>query len=314
MRADSRIYLAGHTGLVGSALLKRFTQGGFKNILLASRKKLDLTIQSQVNAFFERERPEYVVLAAGKVGGILDNASHPYDFIKTNLSIQTNVLSAAAEFGAKKLLYFGSSCMYPRECAQPMSEKFLFTGVPERTSLAYATAKLAGVQTCLAFNQQFGEARFIPVIPSSVYGPNDDFDPQSSHVLSGLIRKFHDAKLQSHTAVTLWGTGEPHREFIYTDDLADAAVALLSKKDVLSDSPINIGVGYDISIKELADLVAQVVDYSGSIEWDHSKPDGAQKKLLDSRCIKKIGWSPKVPISVGVRLTYEWYLSSLKKY
>lgn len=308
MKLDSKIYLAGHSGLIGSAFLRRFQRDGFQNIVTMPRQTLDLTVQSAVNNFFASEQPEYVVLAAGKVGGILENVSHPFEFITTNNLIQSNIFTAAARSGVKKLIFFGSSCMYPRDCSQPMPESLLLTGLPELTSLAYATSKLAGVQTCLAYNKEFGIDRFIPVIPSSVFGPNDNFDPKSSHVISGLISKFHDAKVNAKKTVMLWGTGLPRREFVYSDDVADAGLRLLSDDIELDGGPLNIGAGKDISIKELAEMVSLTVGYKGSIEWDRAKPDGSMRKLLDSSKFYRTGWSPSVDLEAGLRRTYEWFL------
>ena len=258
--------------------------------------------------FFDEYRPEYVVLAAGRVGGIVENQTYPADFINTNLAIQLNVLQAAHRSGVKKLILFGSSCMYPRECPQPMAEDVLLSGKPEPTSLAYAIAKLAGVQMCLAYNKQYGEQRFIPVIPNSAYGPNDNFDPKAGHVLSVLIRRFHEAKITGAKNITLWGSGNPRREFIHADDIADACLWLLGQEGSDLELPINIGVGRDYSIRELAEAIARVVGYSGKIEWDTGKPDGAPRKLLDSARIQSLGWKANVDFENGLRATYDWYL------
>lgn len=249
-------------------------------------------------------------MAAGKVGGIIENRDHPASFISQNLRIQTNIMEAADEAGTQKLVFFGSSCMYPRECPQPMAENLLLTGKPEPTSMAYAIAKLAGVQSCLAYNQESGGTRFIPLIPNSAYGPNDNFDPKSGHVLSALITRFHEAKTTHAQSVTLWGSGSPRREFVHADDIADAAVFLASMETQNMSLPLNIGTGTDISIRELAELIAEVIGYEGRLEWDTTKPDGAPRKLLDSTRVKALGWSAKIPLREGIRSTYQWFLNN----
>lgn len=311
MNLDSKIYVAGHTGLIGSAFARRLKRDGYTNVILRTHSELDLTSQPDVTEFFESERPEYVVLAAGKVGGIVENKTYPADFIRINLAIQANVLGAAHQTGVQRVINFGSSCMYPRECPQPMSENALFSGVPEPTSMAYAVSKMAGTQMCLAYNQQYGEKRFIPVIPNSAFGPNDNFNPESGHVLSALIRRLHEANANGDPSVTLWGTGSPCREFIHADDVADAGLMLLQADLTDLEFPLNLGSGSDISIKNLAGLVAKVVGYQGSIEWDTTKPDGAPRKLLDSSRINLFGWSPSVSFEGGLRATYEWYLNNV---
>jgi GDP-L-fucose synthase len=312
MQFNDLVYVAGHTGLIGSAFVRRLESQGFKNILTVSHAELELTDSLAVDTFFKTHRPEYVFLAAGRVGGIVENQTYPADFIRTNLSIQLNVLDAAHRHDVKKLVLFGSSCMYPRECPQPMPEDYLLSGQPEPTSIAYAIAKLAGVQMCLSYNKQFGNQRFIPIIPNSAYGPNDNFDPKAGHVLSVLIRRFHEAKLEHAPEITLWGTGNPRREFIHADDIADASIWLLTKVGEDLDLPINVGVEMDYSIKELAEHVANVVGYDGQINWDTSKPDGAPRKLLDSSRIKTTGWQAKTPFVQGLKDSYEWYLKHAK--
>lgn len=309
---NSKIYVAGHTGLIGSAFVRKFQVKGYNNLVFRSHAELDLTSMNEVTQFFLQERPECVVLAAGKVGGIIENRTFPADFIATNLAIQSNVMQAAHSHDVRKLIFFGSSCMYPRQCPQPMAESALFSGIPEQTSMAYAVAKMAGIQMCLAYNQQYGVKRFIPVIPNSAYGPNDNFNPESGHVLSALIRRFHEAKKLGSTEVVLWGSGSPRREFIHADDLADACIQLLSANLDDLEMPLNLGSGSDISIKELAEVVSAVVGYEGRLIWDESKPDGAPRKLLDSERIKRFGWTPKVDFVRGLQDTYEWYLSSLR--
>lgn len=313
MDFNSKIYVAGHTGLVGSGLLRRFARDGYKNIIVRSHHELDLTNQADVDVFFKHENPEYVVLAAGKVGGIVENKTYPADFIRINLAIQANVLSAAHETGVKRVINFGSSCMYPRECPQPMQESALFSGVPEPTSMAYAASKMAGMQMCLAYNQQYGESRFIPVIPNSVFGPNDNFKPESGHVLSALISRLHGAKVRNSPSVTLWGTGSPYREFIHSDDVASACLMLLKSDLTDLEFPINLGSGKDISIKDLAKVIAKVVDYEGELNWDTTRPDGAPRKLLDSTRINRFGWAPSISFEIGLRSTYEWYLNNVAK-
>ena len=307
MKMAARIFVAGHGGLIGSAMVRRLRHEGYANILMQDRDRLDLRIRTKVDGFFGEVRPEYVVLAAGRVGGIHENQTCPADFINDNLAVQLNVLSAAQQTDVKKLIFFGSSCMYPRECPQPMSENFLLSGKPEPTSLPYAISKLAGTQMCLAYNRQFGETRFIPVIPNSAYGPNDNFNPKSGHVLSALIARFHEAKELNLDSVTLWGSGSPRREFIHADDIADACLRLLQEDVSELEFPLNIGVGTDISIKELAETIAEVVGYKGRLDWDLTKPDGAPRKLLDSARLRAFGWLPKVGFAEGLGDTYEWY-------
>lgn len=311
MNFDSKIYIAGHEGLIGSAVYRRLKSDGYKNIITRSRKDLDLTNQTNVDAFFEQENPEYVVLAAGKVGGIVENINCPADFIRINLAIQANVLSAAYESGVKRLINFGSSCMYPRDAVQPMAENVLFDGIPEPTSMSYAVSKMAGMQMCLAFNQQSGSKRFIPIIPNSVFGPHDNFNPESGHVLSALIKRFHEAKVGNIPEVTLWGTGSPCREFIYSDDIADICLILFQSDLADLEFPINIGSGKDISIQNLAEIIAKTVGYEGRIKWDTTRPDGAPRKLLNSARINRFGWTPSVPFEFGLRSTYRWYLNNV---
>jgi len=308
MEKTARIFVAGHRGLIGSAVVRLLRREGYKDLVLRDHSDLDLTDAVRVDEFFKKDKPEYVVLAAGRVGGIVENQKYPADIMNTNLAIQLNVLNAAHYSGVRRLIFFGSSCMYPRECAQPMPETLLLSGKPEPTSLAYAIAKLAGTQMCLAYNQQYGEKRFIPIIPNSAFGPNDNFDLRSGHVLSALIRRFDEAKQSSAKAVTLWGSGKPRREFVYVDDIADACFFLLSHDITNIDLPINVGVGKDHSIRELAEIISGIVGYKGRIEWDTSKPDGAPQKLLDSGRMLDLGWKPRVDLEAGLRNTYAWYL------
>jgi len=311
MNTSELIYVAGHGGLIGSAVVARLKQKGFNNLLLASHEDLELTDQVCVDNFFTKNSPKYVVLAAGQVGGIVQNQTVPADFINTNLSIQLNVLRAAHKADVKKLILFASSCMYPRECPQPMAESALLGGHLESSSMAYAISKLAGLQMCLAYNQQYGHKRFIPVIPNSAYGPRDNFDPKSGHVLSSLIRRLHEAKQQKLPTITLWGTGNPRREFIHSSDIANACISLLQADTTSVEYPLNIGTGHDFSIRELATYIAKVVDYQGKIEWDTSKPDGAPRKLLDSSRLRTFGWQPSVEFEQGLQSTYEWYLENI---
>ncbi|NQU63943.1 MAG: GDP-L-fucose synthase [SAR324 cluster bacterium] len=311
MLKTDKIYIAGHRGLIGSAVWRRLQQKGFTNLLLVNHAELELTDARAVDAFFDAQAPEYVVLAAGRVGGIVENQLYPADFMIENLAIQLNILKGAHRTGVRKLILFASSCMYPRQCPQPMSESTLLSGKPEPTSLAYAISKLAGMQLCLAYNQQYGQQRFIPVIPNSTFGPNDNFDPKSGHVLSSLIRRFHEAVQTGATTITLWGSGSPRREFIHADDVADACILLLNSDADIPDLPINIGTGKDCSISELAIIIAAIVGYKGIIEWDRSKPDGAPRKLLDSSRIQSFGWEPEGNLEDGIKDTYQWYLDKV---
>jgi GDP-L-fucose synthase len=311
MDKSSRIYVAGHTGLIGTAVLRALERSGFSNVITASHRELELTDTLSVDGFFDSLKPEFVVLAAGRVGGIVENQTYPADFMNTNLAIQLNVLRAAHRVGVQKLILFASSCMYPRECPQPMQESALYSGYPEPTSLAYAVSKLAGMQMCLAYNQQYGEKRFIPVIPNSAFGPNDNFDPKSGHVLSSLMRRFHEAKEANAPSMTLWGSGNPRREFIHADDIAGACLVLLQGDTSQLQFPLNLGTGKDFSIRELAENIATVVGYKGKLEWDTSLPDGAPRKMLDSSRLLTLGWRPSVDLANGLKSTYQWYLDSM---
>jgi GDP-L-fucose synthase len=304
MRPSDRVFVAGHGGLVGSALVRRLQAAGFDELLLRTRAELDLGDSAAVDRFFAEQRPKYVFLAAAKVGGIVANDTYPADFIRDNLAIQLNVIDAAQRNGVEKLLFLGSSCVYPKHAAQPMKEEYLLTGPLEPTNEAYAIAKIAGIKMCEAYRRQYG-SRFISVMPTNLYGPNDNFDLETSHVLPALIRRFHEAKQTDAASVTLWGTGTPHREFLHVDDLADACVHLMRHHD--SAELVNVGWGRDISIRELADLVAAVVGYEGGVEWDASKPDGTPRKLLDTSRLTALGWTPRIGLEEGVRGTYGWY-------
>jgi GDP-L-fucose synthase len=304
MESDSKIYIAGHTGLVGSAIQRKLKEQGYSNIIGRTREELDLERQTQVEPFFEEQRPEYVFLAAAKVGGIFANNSFPAEFIYSNIMVQTNIIHSAYRTGAKKLLFLGSSCIYPKHCPQPMKEEYLLTGPLEPTNEPYALAKIAGIRTCQSYNRQYG-TNYISVMPTNLYGPHDNFDLETSHVIPALIRKFHEAKIQSNSLVTIWGTGSPRREFLHVDDLADACVFLMNHYD--ESDMINIGCGEDISIAELALLIKDIVGYTGNIEYNIDKPDGTSQKLLDVTKLKGLGWQPKLSLREGIKKTYEWY-------
>lgn len=309
MNKLARIYVAGHRGLVGAAVVRRLRQLGFENLLLPSRNELELTSQSGVEAWFQAERPEVVFLAAAKVGGILANDSYPADFIRENLQIQTNVIDSAYRSGAKKLVFLGSSCIYPKLAAQPMQESALLSGPLESTNQWYAIAKIAGIKMCQAYRRQYGFDA-ISLMPTNLYGPGDNFDLANSHVVPALIRKFHEAKLNGLPRVIVWGTGTPRREFLHVDDLADAVVFLAEHYD--EEEIINVGFGSDVSIAELAGLVQEVVGYTGTIQFDASKPDGTPRKLMDSSRLTALGWTPKRTLREGLASTYAWYLSQLQ--
>lgn len=312
MKRDAVIYVAGHAGLIGSAVVRRLERDGYRSLITRRRRELDLQDAREVSRFFEEVHPEYVILAAGRVGGIMENQACPADFMDENIAVQLNVLKAARRVGVRRLILFGSSCMYPRECPQPMAEQALLSGKPEPTSLPYAISKLAGTYLCLAYNRQDRDTRYIPVIPNSVYGPCDNFDPNSAHVLSSLMARFHQAKVSGAESVVLWGTGLPRREFVHADDVADACVHLLHQDELAVELPLNIGVGRDVSIKELAEMIAHVVGYRGRLEWDLTKPDGAPRKLLDSTRIRSLGWKPQIGLGQGLAETYRWYVRQVE--
>jgi len=304
MEKDAKIYVAGHRGLVGSAILRKLKQCGYENIVTRTSKELDLRNQQQVNEFFHAQNIDYVFLAAARVGGILANNTYPAEFIYDNIMIQSNIIHASYKHNVKKLLFLGSSCIYPKHAAQPISEDLLLTGRLEPTNESYAIAKIAGIKMCQAYNRQYGTS-FISVMPANLYGPNDNFDLQTSHVLPALIRKFYEAKVNGLPYVVLWGTGTPRREFLYVDDLADACLFLMNNYDAVE--PVNIGSGKDIQISELADMVKEVVGYRGGIEYDKTKPDGTYRKLLDITRISNLGWRPLTSLKEGIRKTYDWY-------
>lgn len=310
MNLDSKIYVAGHRGLVGSAITRNLQENGYTNLVFRTSGQLDLTKRDQVDAFFEEEQPEYVFLAAAKVGGIVANNDFPADFIRDNLMIQTNVIDASHQNHIKKLLFLGSTCIYPKLAAQPMREDSLLTGELEPTNEAYAIAKIAGIKMCQAYNRQHG-TNFISIMPTNLYGPNDNFDLNSSHVLPALIRKFHEAKLNNTPTVEVWGTGTPKREFLYSDDLADAAIYLMNTYN--GSDLVNVGMGKDISIKELAEKIGKTVGYSGAIVFNASKPDGAPRKLVDVNRLKDLGWTAKISLDEGLEMAYTWFLENIEK-
>ncbi|MGC2659182.1 MAG: GDP-L-fucose synthase [Bryobacteraceae bacterium] len=305
----SRIFIAGHRGLAGSAILRYLRTNGYRNLIVRSRTELDLRSTTAVDHFFQSERPEYVFLAAAKVGGILANSRYPAEFISDNLAIQLNVIQAAHCHGVKKLEFLGSSCIYPKFAPQPIPEESLLTGPLEPTNEWYAIAKIAGIKLCQAFRQQYG-FKSIALMPTNLYGPGDNFNLESSHVLPALIRKFHEAKVEQRPSVTLWGTGTPRREFLHVDDLASAAVFLMKCYD--SGEILNIGVGHDITIFELAKLIAICVGFKGNVEFDLSKPDGTPRKLLDVNKLNSFGWRPTIALADGIRSTYAWFLQHVE--
>lgn len=305
--ADARIYVAGHHGLVGGAIVRRLEAAGERNLLLRNRAELDLTSPAHVDAFFAAERPTHVFLAAAKVGGIAANNDYPADFIRVNLQIQTNVIDAAWRNGARKLLFLGSSCIYPKLAPQPLREEYLLTGPLEPTNEWYAIAKIAGLKMCQAYRRQYGFDA-ISLMPTNLYGPGDNFDLATSHVLPALIRKFHDAKQAGDPQVVVWGTGTPRREFLQVDDLADACVFLMQRYS--EEAPVNVGTGTDVSIGELAGMIASVVGFSGAAVFDPSKPDGTPRKLLDVSRLSALGWRANITLEQGLRATYQWYLNS----
>jgi GDP-L-fucose synthase len=304
LEKNSKIYIAGHTGLVGSAIVRNLEKNGYGNLFFRTFDDLDLTNQKETRAFFNSEKPEYVFLAAAKVGGIKANNDFPADFVYQNLQVQNNVIHSAFLNRTKKLLFLGSSCIYPRDCPQPIKEEYFMTGPLERTNDAYAIAKIAGIKMCQSYNRQYG-TNFISVMPTNLYGPNDNFDLESSHVIPALLRKFHDAKVGNEDKVVIWGTGKQRREFLYVDDLADVCVFLMNNYD---DSEIvNIGTGEDIKIIELAKLIKKIVGFEGKIENDLSKPDGTPRKLLDISRLRSLGWQNKTTLDEGLRCTYNWF-------
>jgi GDP-L-fucose synthase len=321
MRPDDKIYVAGHRGLVGSALMRNLQGKGYRNLMTRTHAELDLTCQAAVDRFFAEEKPDYVFLAAAKVGGIHANDTYPAEFIRDNLAIQTNVIDAAYRNGVKRLLFLGSSCIYPRDCPQPIKEEYLLTGPLEPTNRPYALAKIAGIEMCWSYNRQYG-TQCLAVMPTNLYGPGDNYHPQNSHVIPALIRKFHEAKVGGSPTVTVWGTGTPRREFLYSDDMADACMFLMNLPDekyvpLLGQNRndgmpplVNVGVGEDLTIAELARLVGQVVGYDGTIVFDRSKPDGTMRKLMDVGRLSTMGWQSQTGMQIGLRQAYSDFLAS----
>ena len=305
MKRDSRILVCGARGLVGSAIVRRLATDGYRQLLEPTREELDFMDRVAVNRYFQDARPEYVFIAAAKVGGILANSKYPADFIRENLAIELNLIDAAWKSGVTKLLMLGSSCIYPRESPQPIREEYLLTGPLEPTNAPYAVAKIAGIVLCQSYAKQYG-ARYISAMPTNLYGPGDNFDLESSHVIPALIRKFHEAKLAGASSVVVWGSGRPKREFLYVDDLADACTFLMERYE--DAAPINVGVGEDISIAELARLVGKIVSFDGEIIFDLTKPDGTPRKLLDVGRLTALGWTATTKLEEGLKKTYEWYL------
>ena len=318
MKKNSKIYLAGHKGLVGSAILKNLQEKGYSNLVLKTHSELDLLNQQAVAAFFEREKPEYVILAAAKVGGIVANNTYRADFIYENLQIQNNVIHQAYVHKVEKLLFLGSTCIYPKNCLQPMKEEYLLTDTLEYTNEPYAIAKIAGIKMCESYNLQYG-TNFISVMPTNLYGPNDNFDLETSHVLPALLRKMHEAKVNNTLQVEIWGSGKPRREFLYSEDMADACVFLLESRDFIDtyrkgekeirNTHINIGTGKDVSIAELAIAIKEVVGYKGELYFNTAKPDGTMVKLTDPSKLHDLGWVHKVDLRDGIEKIYKWYLS-----
>jgi GDP-L-fucose synthase len=316
MRKDAKVFIAGHRGLVGSAITRCLEKRGYTNLIKRTHAELELTDAAAVRRFFDEIQPDHVILAAAKVGGIMANATHPAEFIHSNLAVQTNVIHESWRHGVKRLLFLGSSCIYPRQCPQPIREDYLLTGPLEPTNRAYALAKIAGLEMCAAYNRQYG-TKYLGVMPTNLYGPGDNYDLNSSHVLPAMIRKCHEAKGSGARMVPLWGTGNPRREFLHSDDMAEACLFLMEMSDDAfsklavgdPDFPlINIGCGEDLSIKELADLIKEVVGFKGEFEWDSTKPDGTPRKLLSVDKLKALGWNPKIGLREGIAATYEQFL------
>lgn len=316
MDKNSKIYIAGHRGLVGSALLRRLEKDGYTNLIYKTFEELDLTNQNKVEQFFKSEKPEYVFLAAAKVGGILANNTYPAEFIYQNLQIQNNIIHNSYLNGVKKLLFLGSSCIYPGSCPQPIKEEYLLTGELEKTNEPYAIAKIAGIKMCQSYNRQYG-TNFIAVMPTNLYGPHDNFDLQTSHVLPALIRKFHEAKINNDKSVNVWGTGVAKREFLYVDDMVDGCIFLVNnfnptkEQNEKGDIFVNLGTGIDLKIKELAENIKSIVGFNGDIIWDSNMPDGTPQKLLDVSKIINLGWKHKIDLENGIKSTYEWYVKNI---
>ncbi len=310
MDISSKIYVAGHTGLVGSAIVRQLEKNGYTNIVKRTHNELDLTRESDVKVFFEKEHPDYVFMAAAKVGGIKFNSTYPADFLMDNLMIQNNIILSCKKYNVKKLLFLASSCCYPSECEQPIKEEYLLSGQPEKTNEAYALAKIAGIKTCYYFNKQYS-TKFISVMPANCYGINDCFDLEKSHVIPGLIRKFYDAKNKKDKEVVLWGTGKPLREFLFVDDLADACVYLMNTYS--SDELINIGSSGEVSIRELSEIIKNIVGFEGKIKFDETKPDGMMRRIVDTSKLSELGWKAKTPLEDGINIVYKWFLEKYCK-
>ncbi len=313
MHLTAKIYIAGHMGLVGSTILNRLQKQGYTNIITRSYSELDLTNQQKVEDFFKDEKPEYVFLAAAKVGGILANSTYPAEFIYQNMMIQNNILHQSWLNGVRNLLFLGSSCIYPRLCPQPMKEEHLMTGPLEPTNSPYAVAKISGIEMCWAYNRQYN-TNYIPVMPTNLYGPNDNFDLETAHVLPALIRKFHEAKTRNQDSVTVWGTGSPKREFLHVEDMAEACIHVMKNSDKLTEedqTPLfNIGTGVEVTIKELAEVIKDIVGFKGEIVWDVTKPDGTPRKLLDLTRMTEFGWNAEIKLDEGIRKTYKLYIEN----
>src|SRR5216110_1680734 len=307
MQKSEKIFVAGHRGMVGSALIRAFEAAGFSKLRERDRSELDLVDSAAVSKFFAKEKPEVVIFAAAKVGGIKANNDQPVEFLLENLRVQNSVIAAAHENGARKLLFLGSSCIYPKLAPQPIPETALLSGPLEPTNEAYAIAKIAGVKLCQAFSREYG-ANFVSAMPTNLYGPNDNFDLETSHVLAALLRKAHEARMRNDQRLIVWGTGKPRREFLHVDDLASACLLLLEKYD--SPDIVNVGYGEDISIRELAELICEVLGFDGELAWDTSKPDGTPRKLLDVSKLRALGWKPAIPLRDGIKRTYEWFLAN----
>ena len=307
MDKNGKIYVAGHRGMVGSAIVRALEKNGYHNIVTRTHKELDLTRQDAVEAFFEEEKPDYVFLAAAKVGGIVANNEAPADFMYENMILEMNVIHSAFKNNVKKLMFLGSSCIYPRMCPQPIKEEYLLTGALEQTNEAYALSKISGLKYCEYLNRQYN-TDYISVMPTNLYGPNDNYHPTHSHVLPALIRRFHEAKVDNLPYVTCWGTGKPLREFLYVDDLADACVFLMNNYS--GNETVNLGTGKELTIKELTELVAKVIGYTGEIRWDSSKPDGTPRKLLDVSKLESLGWHYTTELEDGIRLSYQDFLTN----
>ena len=307
MNRNGKIYVAGHRGMVGSAIVRALEKNGYHNIVTRTHKELDLTRQDAVEAFFEEEKPDYVFLAAAKVGGIVANNDAPADFLYENMILEMNVIHSAFKNNVKKLMFLGSSCIYPRMCPQPIKEEYLLTGALEQTNEAYALSKISGLKYCEYLNRQY-HTDYISVMPTNLYGPNDNYHPTHSHVLPALIRRFHEAKVDNLPYVTCWGTGKPLREFLYVDDLADACVFLMNNYS--GNETVNLGTGKELTIMELTELVAKVIGYTGEIRWDSSKPDGTPRKLLDVSKLESLGWHYKIELEEGIRLSYQDFLTN----